>query len=216
MTAVRRRPAFDPDALSDIDELLPVMPPVPDVTPDGVVPGSPELKQVMSRDAGGGTQGPPQEQAADLQIVEPPVLAPTASVRPKPPEVALAPAVYSALRDTTLSERAASPTTARSYGRVALDAIEAQADELKARWRPERQASGGLFVRTDGASQRRRRHSEAPARVPLAGIVASDVAQLDLLAQQWGAGSRSALVEEALRMYLSVGDDGTPGHGERA
>lgn len=215
MTTVRRRPAFDPDALSDIDELLPVMPSVSDVTLNEMAPFPPELKHVAGRDDGAKLEDSSQEQAPEPQTSKVLVSGSTVSPRPKPPEVALAPAVYTALRDTTLRERAASPTTARSYGRVALDAIEAQAESLKARWRPERQASGGLFVRTDGALQRRRRHSEAPARVPLAGIVASDVAQLDLLAQQWGAGSRSALVEEALRMYLRVDDQPMPGHGER-
>jgi hypothetical protein len=118
--------------------------------------------------------------------------------------VALAPDVYQALRELTLRERAATPTTARSYGRVALDAVEAHATELAKHWAaPPARATGSLFSRgTDVA--RRRRHAQAPARVPLAGVVARDVDQLDKLATDWGAGSRSALVEAALRLYLDV------------
>jgi len=40
--------------------------------------------------------------------------------------------------------------------------------------------------------------------VPTACILSSDAAQLDHLAGAWGAGSRSALVEAALRLYLRL------------
>jgi hypothetical protein len=124
-----------------------------------------------------------------------------------PPEVAVAAEVYAALRDLTLSERRSDPVGARTYGQVALDAVEQHADELQRHWinRPVPR-SGGLFTRVSDSSgpAKRRRHAAAPARVPLAGVIASDTDLLDDLAAQWGAGSRSALVEAALRLYLKV------------
>jgi hypothetical protein len=95
--------------------------------------------------------------------------------------------------------------TARTYGRVALDAIETHAGALQHHWDPPPPTATGLFSSANTAiTSRRRRHAQAPARVPLAGILASDATQLDHLAEAWGAGSRSALVEAALRLYLRL------------
>lgn len=123
-----------------------------------------------------------------------------------PPEVALPEEVYSALRSLTLEERSTSPTTARSYGQVVLDAVEEHANELKAHWTNAAAASNtGLFRRADTGKPARRRHNAPRARVPLAGVINSDAVVLDQLASDWGAGSRSALVEQALRLYLRIG-----------
>lgn len=131
---------------------------------------------------------------------------PTASVnRLAPPEVALPHEIYNALRALTLKERSTDPTTARSYGQVVLDAVEEHADELKGHWTQAVTNSGtGLFKRAEAGRPTRRRHNAPQSRVPLAGVINSDAAVLDQLASDWGAGSRSALVEQALRLYLRV------------
>lgn len=131
--------------------------------------------------------------------------APTSASRIAPPEVALPEEIYGALRSLTLNERSADPTTARSYGQVVLDAVEQHADELKAHWANDVVTSGsGLFRRAEAGRPTRRRHNAPRARVPLAGVINTDAAVLDQLVSDWGAGSRSALVEQALRLYLRV------------
>lgn len=89
-----------------------------------------------------------------------------------------------------------------SYGVVTLLAVQANADELSRYWTegPGAVADGvggddmfGVTVRKAG-----------PKKVPwqLHGTTAEQVALLDGYAEQWGAPSRSELVEVALNMYL--------------
>lgn len=199
----RRRPAFDPAALGNIDELLPALPTLK--TESGTVttptpvqePASPETRHAQTV-ADRATVTPAATTAPARQEQT------TTATRPNAAEVALAPDVYHALRALTLHERATTPTTARSYGQVALDAIETHAAHLATHWNATPAPTSGLFSRVSTGTPRRRRHAEAPARVPLAGIIASDVAKLDELATTWGAGSRSALVEAALSIYLHI------------
>lgn len=203
----RRRRAFDPNALdNDLDAILPsaastsyesepavtppqqepqVLPPLP----DNPAPAKPNRRSTPSADR-------IRAKASE------------ATGRVSPPEVALDPAVYTALRDLTLRERRTHPARARSYGQVVLDAIDQHADQLQQHWRETTGPRvGGLFRRIDQTFPTgRRRHSTSPARVPLAGVIASDADLMDELARQWGAGSRSALVEKALRLYLGVHD----------
>jgi hypothetical protein len=207
--AARRRPAFDPTALGNIDELLPALPaapatstppvvtrtptqepPAPTTTQTGEIPSHTAATPVRSarKERPAATGDAPAEPAARINAAE----------------VALAPDIYRALRALTLRERAATPTTARSYGQVALDAIDTHADQLANYWHTPQQPTPGLVSRRATGTPRRRRHAQAPARVPLAGIIASDIHQLDELVDTWGAGSRSALVEAALRMYLTI------------
>ncbi len=204
----RRRRVFDPEALGDIDELLP---PLPETVPS-VSPPAPTDKPPTERAAVSMVPAPPEVTSpspgpsvvrASSSPTQPDDARATPGSRVSPPEVALAPDVYRALRALTLRERTASPTTARSYGRVVLDAIDTHVDVLATYWKAPQPPSAGLFRRQSGDTPRRRRHEQAPARVPLAGIIASDVGQLDQLVTDWGAGSRSALVEAALRMYLA-------------
>ena len=119
--------------------------------------------------------------------------------------MSLAPDVYGALRALTLRERAASPNH-RPHLR---------AGRPRRHRNPRRRPAAPLGhaatdrhrvvqLREHRHHSRRRRHAQAPARVPLAGILASDATQLDHLAEAWGAGSRSALVEAALRLYLRL------------
>jgi len=206
MTTPRRRAAFDPSALDDIDDLLPPLPapsPTPTPTPvPNVAAGLPhaDIRQTPQKTTR------PRESRPGIRPLGTPPATPT---RVAPPEVALAPEVYTALRALTLQERATNPVAARTYGRVALDAIEAHADDLAQLWNtscPPSDSGGALFSSPRQArSSARRRHAQAPARVPLAGVLGSDVEQLDALAREWGAGSRSALVEAALRRYLTLG-----------
>jgi hypothetical protein len=200
MSTARRRAAFDPTALDDIDELLPPLPaptrPAPDAAAsvDNTRGNAPSATSERGRPTAAATAR--SQRAASL----------AAPTRVAPPEVTLAPEVYAALRALTLQERGTNPATARTYGRVALDAIEAHADDLAQHWTGPAGTPAphvGLFSSSSPISTRRR-HSQAPARVPLAGVLRSDVEQLDALVGHWGAGSRSALVEAALRRYLIV------------
>ncbi|NGP07971.1 hypothetical protein G6038_21295 [Rhodococcus sp. 14C212] len=232
MTSRRRRAAFDPAALGDLDDLLPSLNTVKPQSPPTQQPAPEPLRQTTEPSA---AEADPEQRAQEfrhLQAVTEPFkdertaeddpsadkgrgAEPRKRSRPReggaapvsrtaPPEVSLSPSVYDALRALTLRERASNPTTARSYGQVVLDAIELHAVELETHWRATAGSSGGLFQRKQAAGARRRRHSEPQARVPLAGVIASDAKVLDRLAEEWGAGSRSALVEQALRLYLSL------------
>jgi hypothetical protein len=116
----------------------------------------------------------------------------------------VAPEVHRALRRLTNREKGRDPITARTFAQVVLDAIEDSQERLSTFWKTPTQPTGGgggLFSRRPAASARRRRHSEPPARIPLTGLNPSDAATIDTLVEQWQAPSRSALVEEALRLY---------------
>ncbi|MCW4354132.1 ribbon-helix-helix domain-containing protein [Hoyosella sp. YIM 151337] len=187
MSSTKRRGAFDPNALGgDIDSLLPQSPPRP--TP---------IRPVQP--------GPAPDDPAPTGVSAPPVPA-VRSARSAPPEAVVAPEVYQTLRKLTMRERQEKPDRARSYGQVVLDAVEAHAEDLASHWRETTAAPAAsrLFRRVDPSQPRRRRHASSPARIPLAGIIPEDLRQLDTLAAEWGAGSRSALVEEALRRYLKI------------
>ncbi|MFE7423305.1 hypothetical protein [Rhodococcus sp. NPDC057529] len=245
MSARRRKAAFDPGALGNLDELLPTLsivterdapaqeppPPKPtdeqgDAAPEPTTKPSPEVTPKVSPEpaetdnASPDTEDPAPEPTHPAPETTRFVAAPRrkpktrsdsnpAPIRIAPPEVYLPPAVYAALRQLTLEERQRDRATARPYGQVVLDAVETHAGELQRHWNtPEPQTSTGLFKRRETRAQpRRRRHSEIQARVPLGGIISSDTATLDALVEEWSAGSRSALVEHALRLYLNVRPD---------
>lgn len=147
------------------------------------------------------------------RLPEPPVAGPaeeavTSAPRPRggpsAPTVQVDPTIHKQLRRLTARERGRNPSTARTYTQVVLDAIETHADELATHWQsvPAPRSNGGLFSRQKVSTSRRRRHPDPPARVPLTGLNPDDLATLDKLVADWNAGSRSALVEEALRRYL--------------
>lgn len=89
-----------------------------------------------------------------------------------------------------------------SYGVVTLLAVQANADELSRYWTegPGRETAGadggGMF----GVTVRK----AGPKKVPwqLHGTTSEQVELLDGFVEQWGAPSRSELVEVALTMYL--------------
>lgn len=203
MSTPRRRAAFDPNALGDIDELLPPLP-----APSTTTRPTPAPSNADGAHAGEVSTAVPVR-APRVPAAGTRRRATAIPARVAPPEVTLAPEVYAALRTLTLRERGANPATARTYGRVVLDAVEAHANELSQYWIATQEPTlhrRGLFSSPDPRPTRRR-HSQAPARVPLAGVLGSDVEQLDALTHEWGAGSRSALVEQALRRYLLLGDN---------
>jgi hypothetical protein len=239
VSARRRKAAFDPGALGDLDDLLPTLSvvaetvdepysspsapswdegegqaaePARDSSP--VVSSAPAEPDDESPGFGSSESEAPQAQSeapkpslTTRRRTKPRSDSSAAPTRSAPPEVYLPPAVYAALRQLTLEEKQRDRATARPYGQVVLDAVEKHADELQRHWNTaEPHVSSGLFKRREASAQpRRRRHSEIQARVPLAGIIASDTATLDALVEEWSAGSRSALVEHALRLYLDVG-----------
>ncbi len=119
-----------------------------------------------------------------------------------PPTAEVAPEVLKALQKLTSREKMRDPITARTYAAVVLDAIDANQDKLSVFWTQPvaSRPGGGLFSR-QAPPMRRRRHAEPTGRVPLTGLTPDDAATLDNLITQWKAPSRSALVEQALRLY---------------
>ena len=86
-----------------------------------------------------------------------------------------------------------------THGGVAIDAIEAHAGELATHWTPDQANQGtGLFPTT--TRHRVRTQVSAPTQLRMT----PEVARVhDNLVTQWSAPSRSALVNEALRRYLT-------------
>ncbi|ORW07193.1 hypothetical protein [Mycobacterium kyorinense] len=190
------------EKLEDIDDLMP--PPIsrsaPEVPQPSAVPDEYDdteedhaASATPTESGGGETSGvitPPRRRRAATSV-------PTAEVAPQ---------IHRLLRRLTTKEKSRDPITARTYAQVVLDAIEAHQDQLAAHWRREGAvpAGDGLFSRRPAAPARRRRHPEPPARVPLTGLNAADAHVLDDLVIRWDAPSRSALVEQALKLYLNV------------
>lgn len=220
-TRQKRRSVFAVDALSDIDDILPAVstPPAPaevdpvDSAPDpttvetAAAPSAPRLVSPTVPGTDADAAGPPTADRADgsrrrnRRRARGQESQPTTRLARFVPEVAIATDVADSLRALTLHERSVNAVAARTYGQVVLDAIEAHAEQLSTHWSGESTpASGGLFSRN--VAPQRRRHQAPPARVALAGISIEDTQQLDRLVERWKAGNRSALVEQALRLYL--------------
>ncbi|WP_235683236.1 hypothetical protein [Mycolicibacterium fluoranthenivorans] len=127
--------------------------------------------------------------------------------RTRPPEVLLSSEVYDELYRVQIAEKKVRRGLARTMGTIVLDAIEAHAPRLATTWTTERFAvgEGQLFERpSSNAVPRRRRHATAPRTVVLSGVTAANGQRLDNLVQAWGAGTRSALVEQALRYEFGL------------
>ncbi|MFR9753740.1 hypothetical protein ACL02S_22260 [Nocardia sp. 004] len=127
-----------------------------------------------------------------------------AASTPSTPEAHVDPVVAKAIRRVTHAEKGRRGE-GRSFGEVVMDAIEEHVDEITNHFktRAETKRKGGLFKRVDTSRPRRRRHSEAQVKIPLSGIINEDVELIDKLAVEWGAGSRSALVDQALKIELA-------------
>jgi len=127
--------------------------------------------------------------------------------RTRPPEVLLSSEVYDELYRVQIAEKKVRRGLARTMGTIVLDAIEAHATRLATTSTTERFAvgEGQLFERpSSNAVPRRRRHATAPRTVVLSGVTAANGQRLDNLVQAWGAGTRSALVEQALRYEFGL------------
>lgn len=205
-----RKGAFTDDALGDIDDLLPPAPP-----PRPVVVPAPAAVESLAPVEDLVAPAVVPAKAAPRKTARPAAAASDAPVkRAKPavsrratnstPEAHVAAVVAEALRQLTHAEKQ-QRGQGRSYGAVVLDAIEQHMDEIQRHFDPVANAkpAGRLFARVDNSRPRRRRHAEPPVKIPLAGIIAADIAQLDELVVQWHAGSRSALVDKALQLYLA-------------
>ncbi|MFE4455780.1 hypothetical protein ACFROC_00350 [Nocardia tengchongensis] len=219
-----RKGAFKDDDLGDIDDLLPPPPPPPPVstaparvTPDAEAPAvmNGADDEVASGPAKVARKAPAAKAVASESAVKRARTVP-ARTRAVPPmaEAHVASVVAEALRTVTHREKQARGK-GRSYGEVVLDAIEEFETELREHFQglATAEPSGRLFKRVDRSRPRRRRHTEPPVKIPLAGIIADDIKQLDELVAEWKAGSRSALVDEALKLYLAeeISDISEPG-----
>lgn len=213
------------DELEDIDDLLPSLPPRRKAPTDESATDadpSPDKPTETSHDAtpggGQGTGSPRGDRGTEQTHAAAPAPAPGKSPTPtraprtvkEPSETTGAPTAdisstnLKNLRALTNSEKARNPITARTYGAVVLDAIEAHEEELKTHWRqPAAQtgATSGLFKRQPVVSKRRR-HAEPPAQITLQGLGEENAALLEELWDNWGAPSRSAFVDQALTLYL--------------
>lgn len=191
------------DKLDDIDDIMPPPIPRPDEqeSADADPPASGPAEEPVVSQAGSGPTSP--QTGAVIAAARPRRRRAASSV----PTAEVAPQIHRLLRRLTTRERSRDPITARTYAQVVLDAIEAHQGELATCWQAEAAAAeggGGLFSRRPAAPARRRRHAEPPARVPLTGLNQADAEVLDQLVARWNAPSRSALVEQALRLYLKA------------
>jgi hypothetical protein len=93
--------------------------------------------------------------------------------------------------------RAFASRTEQTQGNVALRAIEAHAEELQVHWRTPTAPPAGLFAITAQLHRRAEPGVQTQLR-----ISPQDAVTLDNIASEWGAPSRSALVNEALRRYV--------------
>ena len=230
----KRKPVFDPSALDeDIDDLWPAhpaapqaapavepiaaAPPTPSATERPSKPAPPPAEPRPTRDSAGVQARPPQSSAtrpANSAPSDQPrhlatVTAAPGSVRrrTRPPEVLLSSEVYDELYRVQIAEKKVRRGLARTMGTIVMDAIEAHATRLATTWSTERYAvgEGQLFERpSSNAVPRRRRHATAPRTVVLSGVTAANGQRLDNLVQAWGAGTRSALVEQALRYEFGL------------
>lgn len=196
----KRAPVFDENALKDLlEDDWPVQAPAPK-RPAGEVPASAPVDP-----------SPPVPVAAQ-PAPQPASRRPRAGLKPKgarfrPPDAILSGDVYRELTRVSATERRRHGK-ARSFGVIVLDAIEHHADRLEHAWSVEPAAApepGSLFIRpTSAAVPERRSHRQPPRTISLAGIDAANAQLLDEYATKWGAGSRSALVEQALRYEFEL------------
>jgi len=124
----------------------------------------------------------------------------------RPPEASIAYSVYTRLLEVSADEKHQKGLAARPYGVIVMDALDRHAAVLEKHWSDapaESVVTNSLFVRSDTALLRRRR-TGSKKTVPLSGISAENRRLLDRYAQEWNAGGRSALVEEALRLEFGM------------
>lgn len=219
----KAKPVFDPHALDqDLEELWPLpqsRTPLPVAGTDAVTEpaapppadSAPPIERAPARSAtaptasptpSSGGHGDRRRRLASVSAASSP-----ARKRFRPPEVLLSAEVYDELYRVQIAEKKVRRGLARTMGAIVLDAIEAHATRLATTWADQRFAvgEGQLFERpSSNAVPRRRRHATAPRTVVLSGVSAANGKRLDDLVQAWNAGTRSALVEQALRYEFAV------------
>ncbi|ULN44693.1 hypothetical protein MI149_29810 (plasmid) [Mycolicibacterium crocinum] len=215
----KSKPVFDPSALNDdLDDLWPGKPtapprPQPVATTAQPSPSPPPVSaQAAPPSAAQAPQPPvavpsPAAPAPRLRSVSAAAAAGEVQTRYRPPEVLLSAEVYDALYHLQITEKKTRRGLARPMGAIVLDAIEKHADQLATTWdaMEDTVGEGGLFARpSSSAVPRRRRHAVAPRTVVLSGVNAANGRRLDELVPAWGAGTRSALVEQALRYEFNL------------
>ena len=200
----RGKPVFDPSALDqDLDDLWPTPGAARDKTEPAALPAEPVLEPpAVAPESVNGDQGDQPRRRVTVPAATSPVRR-----RTRPPEVLLSSEVYDELYRVQIAEKKVRRGLARTMGVIVLDAIEAHAPRLATTWSSQRFAvgEGQLFERlSSNAVPRRRRHATAPRTVVLSGVTASNGQRLDNLVQAWGSGTRSALVEQALRFEFGL------------
>jgi hypothetical protein len=219
-TREKRKPLFDENALADdLDELWPAAQPS---TPAPAVPAPTPIRAAApaSRPVPppAPAPAPPPTQANQSPVGQTISTSPSrrltataastpSSKRIRPPEVLLSAEVYDELYRVQIAEKKIRRGLARPMGAIVLDAIEAHAPRLATTWSDQRYAvgEGQLFERPSStAVPRRRRHANPPRTVVLSGVTAANGQRLDDLVQAWDAGTRSALVEQALRYQFDL------------
>ncbi|AFM20223.1 hypothetical protein Mycch_5559 (plasmid) [Mycolicibacterium chubuense NBB4] len=229
----KAKPVFDPSALDDdLDEMWPAAPARPparnvevsrsaapaaataatDATPSPVEPARAAVVSEPARSAAPPTSSVDgRRPGRRLNSVT--VTAAGTAKRIRPPEVLLSSEVYDELYRVQIAEKKVRRGLARTMGAIVLDAIEAHAARLATTWTNQQPAAvgeGQLFERpSSNAVPRRRRHVTAPRTVVLSGVTPANARRLDDLVAAWDAGTRSALVEQALRyeFYLLCADN---------
>lgn len=216
-TRARGKPVFDPTAIDeDLDELWPTPNPAPQKTTSktqrrtGSAP-APATISTPTAPPAPATARPaavPRAVSTDHTRAQPTSTAPRGErKRTRPPEVLLSAEVYDEFYRVQIAEKKVRRGLARTMGTIVLDAIEAHAGQLATTWTAQQYAvgEGQLFERpSSNAVPRRRRHATAPRTVVLSGVTAANGERLDDLVETWGAGTRSALVEQALRYEFGL------------
>lgn len=228
-TREKRKPVFDPTALADdLDDMWPTAPataaaPAAAADPKPSVPLPPTSSEPTSTApvaapssnvaAPAGAPRDRPEASTSVKAGQRPHLSPVTAAprnvakRTRPPEVLLSSEVYDELYRVQIAEKKVRRGLARTMGTIVLDAIEAHAPRLATTWSNQHFAvgEGQLFERpSSNAVPRRRRHASAPRTVVLSGVTAANGKRLDNLVQAWNAGTRSALVEQALRYEFGL------------
>lgn len=123
----------------------------------------------------------------------------------KPPAPWVSFDVYSRLTEFSESEKRTKRSAARPFGAIVMDAIEHHSDALASTWKnngSDSPPAGKLFVREKNS--RYRRHAMPPRSITLQGMSPDNAKLLKKLQKQWGAGSVSDLVEQALRFEFGM------------
>ena len=215
----RGKPIFDPSALGqDLDDMWPspkqpvAAPPPAPLAPAAATPPAAFTPVSPPPAASPPVDPAPASVSESSTRSRPTATSRTAAAtsdkkRARPPEVLLSAEVYDELYRVQIAEKKARRGLARTMGAIVLDAIEAHAQRLQTTWATQEYAvgEGQLFERpASTAVPRRRRHAATPRTVVLSGVTTANGQRLDRLVEMWGAGTRSALVEQALRYEFNL------------